>query len=106
MDSFPVVDRSGRTWLEKLASASLLEKLPQLGFYRSDQPSGEGHMHIKRMLTFVDEVRQEFGRNVDPPLRKVAAVAVLRNPFAGRFEPDLGTLTDASEAIGAEIAKA
>ena len=47
-------------------------------------------MDIKRTLTFVDEVRIEAGQRIDPPLRKVAVVAVIDNPFAGRFERDLG----------------
>ncbi len=38
-----------------------------------------------------------------PPLRKVAAVAIIDNPFAGRFVEDLSHLTRASEAIGREI---
>src|SRR5882672_4539104 len=60
-------------------------------------------MRIKRILTFLDEVRSEAGRDVSPRLRKVAAVAILDNPFAGRFEMDLSTLTKASEAVGREI---
>ena len=60
-------------------------------------------MDIKRVLTFVDEVRTEAGQRVDPPLRKVAVVAVIDNPFAGRFEPDLKPLTDASAEIGRHI---
>lgn len=60
-------------------------------------------MDIKRVLTFRDEVRSEAGRPVAPPLIKAAAVAVLDNPFAGRFEPDLSRLVDASEAVGREI---
>jgi hypothetical protein len=60
-------------------------------------------MKIKRILTFYDEVRSEAGRDVDPPLRKAAAVAVLDNPYAGRFQQDLSALTKASEDIGREI---
>jgi hypothetical protein len=60
-------------------------------------------MEIKRILTFVDEVRAESGRRADPPLRKSAAVAIVRNPFAGKFVEDLSPLTAASEAIGREI---
>ena len=60
-------------------------------------------MNIKRVLTFADEVRTEAGQQVAPPLRKVAAVAVLDNPFAGRFEQDLKSLTDASAEIGRHI---
>jgi hypothetical protein len=62
-------------------------------------------MKIKRILTFYDEVRMEAGREVDPPLRKAAAVAVIDNPYAGRFEQDLSALTKASEDIGREICR-
>jgi hypothetical protein len=60
-------------------------------------------MQIKRILTFLDEIRSERGHDVLPLLRKVAVVAVLDNPFAGRFEQDLSALTRASEAVGREI---
>jgi hypothetical protein len=62
-------------------------------------------MKIKRILTFCDEVRIEAGREVEPPLRKAAAVAVIDNPYAGRFERDLTVLTQASEDIGREICR-
>jgi hypothetical protein len=58
---------------------------------------------IKRVLTFFDETRVADGRDVVPPLRKAAAVAIVDNPFAGRFVQDLSPLTRASEAIGGEI---
>ena len=61
------------------------------------------NMPIKRLLTFLDEVRAADGRDVTPPLRKAAAVAIIDNPFAGRFVEDLSPLTRASEAIGREI---
>jgi hypothetical protein len=58
---------------------------------------------IKRILKFMDEIRGADGRDVAPPLRKVAVVGIIDNPYAGRFEPDLSPLTAASEAIGREI---
>ena len=61
---------------------------------------------IKRIMTFMGEVRQEAGWRAVPPLRKVAAVAVIDNPLAGRYEPDLAPLTEASIAIGREISAA
>jgi hypothetical protein len=73
------------------------------------QPCGERRgsegviVEIKRILTFIDEVRHEAGRAVTPVLRKVAVVAVVDNPFAGRFEPDLAPLVKASEGIGHTI---
>ena len=60
-------------------------------------------MKIKRVLTFLDEVRSDAGHDVSPWLRKAAAVAILDNPFAGRFERDLSPLTRASEVVGREI---
>jgi len=62
-----------------------------------------GSMKIKRVLTFLDEVRSDSGHDVTPRLRKAAAVAIVDNPFANRFENDLSPLTRASEAIGREI---
>jgi hypothetical protein len=58
---------------------------------------------IKRLLTFLDETRTADGRDVVPPLRKVAVVGIIDNPFAGRFVEDLSPLTRASEAVGREI---
>ncbi len=63
----------------------------------------EGRVKIKRILTFFDEVREEGGHAVEPPLRKAAAVAIVVNPFAGRYEPDLTPLVHGSESIGREI---
>jgi len=60
-------------------------------------------MRIKRTLTFIGETGLEAGQRVDPPLRKIAVVAVIDNPFAGRFERDLKPLTDASAEIGRTI---
>lgn len=62
-------------------------------------------MQIKRTLTFCDEVASEAGQPVDPPLRKVAVAAIIDNPYAGRFERDLGPLTKASEEIGRQICR-
>ena len=62
-------------------------------------------MQIKRTLAFVDDVAIEAGQTVNPPLRKVAVVAIIDNPFAGKFEKDLSPLTKASEDIGRHISK-
>jgi hypothetical protein len=62
-------------------------------------------MQIKRTFAFVDEVAIEAGQAVSPPLRKVAVVAIIDNPFAGKFEKDLSPLTKASEEIGRHMSK-
>ena len=62
-------------------------------------------MQIKRTLTFFDEVGTEAAQQVNPPLRKVAVVAIIDNPFAGRFEQDLSPLIKASAEIGQHICR-
>ncbi|MCX8997976.1 amino acid synthesis family protein [Rhizobiaceae bacterium BDR2-2] len=54
---------------------------------------------IRKIAVFVEETRSEMGRPVSPPIRKAAACAVLRNPFAGAYADDLSPLID----IGAEM---
>ena len=60
-------------------------------------------MRIRKIVTLVDEARHEAGFSGEPPLRKVATAAVLGNPFAGRYQPDLSSLVTASEALGREM---
>ncbi len=60
-------------------------------------------IEIRKILSFVDEVRSEAGRPAAPPLRKVAVAAIITNPYAGRWVDDLGPITAASEALGREI---
>jgi Amino acid synthesis len=55
---------------------------------------------IRKLIVSVEETRQEMGKAVDPPVRKAAAVAVIENPFAGRFVQDLKPLMDIGEELG------
>jgi hypothetical protein len=61
--------------------------------------------NIRKLVTVVEETLSEGGREVRRPIRKVAAVAVIANPFAGRFAEDLTALIDAGEELGALLAK-
>lgn len=58
-------------------------------------------MEIRKLVTLVEETRTEAGRAVTPPVRRAAAVAVIRNPYAGRYSEDLGELVQAGEELGA-----
>ncbi|MEX2147558.1 MAG: amino acid synthesis family protein [Candidatus Rokuibacteriota bacterium] len=60
---------------------------------------------IRKLVTVVEEILSDGGREGRRPLRKVAAVAVVDNPFAGRFVDDLTPLIDAGEELGALLAK-
>lgn len=57
-------------------------------------------MKIRKLLTVVEEIQEDGGRRVETPIRKVAAVAVLANPFAGRFVEDLHDLVKTGEQLG------
>jgi hypothetical protein len=60
---------------------------------------------IRKLVTVVEEILADGGRDGRRPLRKVAAIAVLDNPFAARFVEDLTPLIDAGEELGALLAK-
>jgi hypothetical protein len=55
---------------------------------------------IRKLIVSVEETRQEMGKAVEPPVRKAAAIAVIENPFAGRFIQDLKPLMDIGEELG------
>ncbi len=44
---------------------------------------------IRKIAVIIEETRIEAGREIDPPTRKAVAVAVIENPFAGRYVDDL-----------------
>jgi len=58
---------------------------------------------IRRTFAMVEERRGEADRASNLPLRKVAAVAVVENPYAGRYVEDLKPMIDGSVALGREL---
>jgi len=54
---------------------------------------------IRKTQVIVETTHTEMGRKVPTPTRKAAAIAVIENPFAGRYDEDLTELMD----IGAEL---
>lgn len=58
----------------------------------------------KRSLT-VETVYHEGGPVADRPLRLAAACAVVRNPYAGRYEPDLLPFMAELRALGTLLAE-
>jgi Amino acid synthesis len=59
---------------------------------------------IRKLVTVVEETRVEMDRPVEPPTRRAVAVAVIENPFAGRYVDDLSELIDVGEELGALLA--
>jgi hypothetical protein len=60
---------------------------------------------IRKIVTVVEETVTEMGRQVDPPTRRAAAVAVIENPFAGRYAEDLNELFEIGEELGGLLAR-
>jgi hypothetical protein len=54
---------------------------------------------VRKIVVVMDEVHREMGRAIAPPTRRVAAAAVIANPFAGTYVEDLSELIE----IGAEM---
>ena len=62
-------------------------------------------MEVRRLITMDEEVLVEAKRRVNPPLRKIAAAAVITNPLAGRYVEDLKEMIAIGEQIGAILAE-
>jgi hypothetical protein len=55
---------------------------------------------VRKLIVQVEETHLEMGRPVHPPTRKAVAIAVIENPFAGRYQDDLAELMDIGEELG------
>ena len=56
--------------------------------------------NIRKIVTVVEEVLTEMGQPVSPPTRRAAAIAVIENPLAGRYQADLEELMQIGEELG------
>jgi hypothetical protein len=61
-------------------------------------------MEIRKIVTILEETHQEMGQEISPPTRKAAALAVIKNPFAGRYVESLEPLISAGEQLGGLLA--
>src|SRR5436190_19807574 len=59
---------------------------------------------IRKIVTVVEETHIEMGKAIAPPTRRAAAIAVIENPFAGRYVEDLTPLIAIGEELGALLA--
>jgi hypothetical protein len=55
---------------------------------------------IRKIATFVEQTNTEMGRSINPATRRAAAVAVIENPFAGKYVEDLSDLMAIGEELG------
>jgi len=60
---------------------------------------------IRKILTAVEEIRHEGGPPPARPLRRAWVAAVIHNPYAGRYEPDILPLMEALKPLGLDMAR-
>ncbi|MBB4223389.1 amino acid synthesis family protein [Variovorax sp. 375MFSha3.1] len=57
--------------------------------------------NIRKLVVQVDETRKEMGKDITPPTRRAVAIAVIENPYAGRYSENLDELIAIGEELGA-----
>ncbi|WP_274626291.1 amino acid synthesis family protein [Arvimicrobium flavum] len=60
---------------------------------------------IRKIVTIVEETLIEGGKEVSPPTRRAAAVAIIDNPFAGKYVENLEPLFAVGEELGGLLAE-
>ena len=56
--------------------------------------------NIRKLVVQVDETRKEMGQAIEPPTRRAVAIAVIENPYAGRYSENLDELVAIGEELG------
>lgn len=60
---------------------------------------------VRRSYAILEVRHEEADRPASPPLRRVAAVAVVQNPYAGRYVEDLKSMVEASVDLGRHLSE-
>ena len=60
-------------------------------------------LHIRRSLLIRDTLTSELGKAAARPVVRAAALAVIGNPFAGRYVEDLTELFEAGRTLGDQL---
>lgn len=61
-------------------------------------------LNVRKRLIAIEEIFHEGGPVAAVPLRRGAALAVVRNPFAGRYEPEIQGFMDDLRPLGLDMA--
>ena len=61
-------------------------------------------VEVRKRLLVLEEIFHEGGPPVAVPHRRGAVLAVIRNPFAGRYEPEIQGFMDDLRPLGLELA--
>jgi len=61
-------------------------------------------IEVRRVQTQVETIYHEFGPEGPVPLIRGAVAAVLKNPYAGRYEPDITPMMEELNSVGLDMA--
>jgi hypothetical protein len=59
---------------------------------------------IRKFHSTLDEIFHEGGPRAARPLRRAALIALIHNPYAGRYEPDILPMMENLNGLGVEMA--
>lgn len=62
-------------------------------------------LEIRKTLISVEDVFHEGGPVADTPLKRGAIVSVIKNPFAGRYEPEIQGFMEDLKPLGRKMAE-
>ncbi len=62
-------------------------------------------MKIRKIAVTLEETHLEIGKKISPPTRRAAAIAVIENPFSGKYQEDLSELITIGEELGGLLGK-
>src|SRR5690554_4928796 len=62
-------------------------------------------IEVRKTILTIETIHHDGGPAVSDPLRCAVAMAVVRNPFAGRYEPDLIEFMRELRGLGRQLAE-
>ena len=62
-------------------------------------------IEVRKIVAGVEEIFHDGGPPLDKPLRKAWVAAVIKNPFAGRYEPEISGMMDELKPLGLDCSK-
>ncbi|MCI0529978.1 MAG: amino acid synthesis family protein, partial [Nitrospira sp.] len=62
-------------------------------------------MKIRKLVTVVEEILSELGKEAPKPVKRSAAIAIIENPFAGKYVEDLTELIEMGAELGGILGK-
>ena len=63
------------------------------------------NVEIRKIVTGIEEISHDGGPLLQPPHRKAWVAAIIRNPFAGRYEPEIAGMMDDLKPLGLDCSK-